>query len=245
MKFLISLSCLSISFSSGIKIITWAALACFIQFVWTHPHWHTQDRNLQMFALHLPSHCYMLLWLKSCMSVPQTSTAVHFILLYSTLLQAALLASVGGHPGLVSLLSDWQTDKPSCLGLVGCRWTQIAGLWWMTADRGLTATGPTDQADSRASPPPAQHYGGHCRSFCEQASPSVGEVWSNKSADGCGRCLEVINRSAVWVCVHSKTGAVNLSINWKDKDSCQNVGRTLLAMSAHPSHMHTNKKPLW
>lgn len=74
------------------------------------------------------------------------------------------------------------------------------------ADRGLTATGPTDRADSRASPRPAQHYGGHCRTFCEQASPSVGEVWSNKSADGCGRCLEVINRSVVWVWTHPSTG---------------------------------------
>lgn len=174
---------------------------------------------------------------------------VYFTLLCSTLLQEAwsLLGSVGGHPDLVSLLSDWQTDKSSCVGPVGCRWTQIAGPWWMAAGRGLTATGGRDLADSSALQLSVKHFGGHCRSLdlYKQASLSAGEVSSNKSADGCGCCLEVINRNEVWLCVHSKTQAKDPSISWKDKDSCQGAVCTLLAMSLQPSHMRTNKKPLW
>lgn len=83
-------------------------------------------------------------WASSGVFMAFSSNLVQFIfpLLSSTPLQVAhaLLVSVGGHSGLVSLLSDWQTDKPSCLGPVGCRWTQIAGPWWMAADSGLTAT---------------------------------------------------------------------------------------------------------
>lgn len=171
-----------------------------------------KNRNLQTFAFLLSdtslqsrAHlflCYTwwaLIWRKHHMFMPFSSNLVQPILLYFTLLQAAfaLLVSVGGHPGLVSLLSDWQTDKPSCLGPVGCRWTQIAGPWWMTADRGLTATGGRDRADLSSMPllPLAEHFGGHCGSLdlCKHASLLAGEVLSNRGAKGCGCCLEVIN----------------------------------------------------
>lgn len=71
----------------------------------------------------------------------------------------------------------------------------------MAADRVLTATGGRVRADSSAIPllPAAKHFGGHCRSldWCKQASLSVGEVLSSKGVDGCGCCLEVINRREV------------------------------------------------
>ncbi len=60
-------------------------------------------------------------------------------------------------------------------------------------------TGGRDRADSSAIslPPPAKHFGGHCRSLdlSKQASLSAGEGLSNKGADGYGCCLEVMNRS--------------------------------------------------
>lgn len=125
---------------------------------------------------------------------------VESILLYSTLLQAAcaLLVSVGGHPGLVSLLSDWHTDKPSCLGPVGCRWTRIAGLWWMAADSGLTVAGGRDRVDSIATPPlpPAKHFGGHC-GIC--VSRHLGEVLSKKDADVCSRLPGGDEQKTDWI----------------------------------------------
>lgn len=149
-----------------------------------------KNRNLQTSASHCLSRLYCKeenhfsawhdghsAWLKNCLFLPFTSclsSLFHSALPNSA---AALLVRTWGHLDLVSLFSDWHADKPSCLTSVGCRWPQIAGPWWMAADRELTATAGRNCADLGTLPlPAAKHFGGHCRSLdlCKHESLSAG-----------------------------------------------------------------------
>lgn len=143
-------------------------------------------------------------WLKNLRFIPFTSSLVqsfYFTLLHST---AGSLCFVSGcwrspRPCVITQwLTDWQAllSWPSQLQVNPNSWTMMDGSWHRT-DSNWRETKLTWVLCHYS--PLAKHVGGHYRSLdlCKQASLSAGEVLSNKGADSCGHCLEVINRSEV------------------------------------------------